>query len=342
MNAGKPIIALPSPEDLPFINEWFEKSAQKVEDDRHQLDAALWPGMVGDDLIENLKTLSTETFSRLFKALRPTVEDRLIQTHKDLESVTRDKGEPYHAYFVEEGDFDDFSDEQLQIWMLYSAKYPKDIDWRKVATLFNESPDDQRKAISDFLWEFRRLEIKSLLGQKGMDLPLPDDLFSIKSRIVDGEDQLFCEMTQQWLRDDVFHSRFEVAYTQGFHAGVAGYAGTLQQAIGKAIAYVQSMDSQISMPEAEMSEFIRKNSQMPVNGQVSINYEGKRAVAGDLSRTLQTLTDSSAAQLNKLSWGERQSGPFSEQYLRKALWSTEKLFGLEWSKVRHLESDLGM
>ena len=335
-------VTVPLPENLPFINDWFVQSAQKVEDDRSAMDADVWPGMVGKDLIKSMSCLSPTTYSGLFEALRPTVYKKLILTPKDLEDVSVEKSAFLRELYLEDDDFEYFSHDQLKVWLLYSAKYPNDIDWRKVATLYNESPDDQRQAINDFLWDFRRLEIHSLLDQKGLDLPLPESLRSNRSRSVGGEEQLFCEMTQQWLRDDVFHSRFEVVYTQGFHAGVAGYAGTLQQAIAKAIAYVQSMDSQISLPEADMSEFIRKNTQLPVNGQVRINYEGKRVVAGDLSRTFNTLTDSSAAQLNKLSWGERQSGPFSEQYLRKALWSTEKLFGLQWSKVRHLEDDLGM
>lgn len=336
------IVNVPAPENLPFINQRFLDSAKKIEDDRQAMDADVWPGMVGEDLISTVKALSPATYKALFEVLNPTVYEKLILTHEDLEDVAVEKSASLRHLYLEDGDFEYFSHEQLKIWLLYSAKHPKDIDWRKVAHLYNESSDDQCIALDKFFWEFRRLDIASLMSLKGQDLPVPESLCSNKSRTIDGQDQLFCDMTNEWLRDDLFHSRFCITFTEGFHAVTAGYAGNLHLAIAKAIVLVQLRDTKISLQGEGLNALIDRNAKFPVNAGVKITYEGKLALRGEISSNIEILQDSSAIQLNKLAWGERQSGPFSEQYLRRALWSTEKLFGLQWSKVRHLESDLGM
>lgn len=69
-----------------------------------------------------------------------------------------------------------------------------------------------------------------------------------------------------------------------------------------------------------------------------------RVVAiANLRRNLKILPDTITAQDCRLEWGPaKKLEPFTEQGFRKALYATEKLFGVTWSKAFHLEDALGL
>lgn len=341
-------ITIPLADNLPFINTRFQDAAVKEEDEAHGMDGEVWPGMIGDDLVATLDAFDTSTFSALMTALSPAVNKSTIRSRKDLEVAADQNGNSYRGYFVEEGDFDDFSDEQLQVWLLKSCAYPKDIDWRVVVSIFNESTPDQQKAIDAFFWEFRRLNLESLTKPGGLVLKVPESLYSNDTRSVDGKAQVFCKIAQEWMPDDKFHTQFSVTYTDGLANAVTiiGYAGTCEQAIAKATAFTRSNDGPIDVKTQIQKDGTRKVvspiAGKRVAGTVSISFGNVRVASADLERSVEVESDQYASAGCKLAWGERKAGPLSEQQFRRALWSVEKLIGVRWSKVHHLENDLGM
>lgn len=341
-------LPLPLVENLPFINTSFQDAMVKAEDEAHGMDPETWPGIIGDDLVETIKAIETNTLTTLLTTLRPVVNKSLILSGKDLEVAAVENGNSYREYFVEEGDFDDFTDEQLQVWLLKSCAYPKDIDWRVVVSLYNESSPDQQKAIDSYFWEFRRLQLDSLTKTAGRVLNVPESLYSNDTRSVDGKAQVFCKIAQEWMPDDKFHTQFSVTYTDGLANAVTiiGYAGTCEQAIAKATAFTRSNDGPIDVKTQIQKDGTRKVvspiAGKRVAGTVSISFGNLRVASADLERSVEVESDQYASAGCKLAWGERKAGPLSEQQFRRALWSVEKLIGVRWSKVHHLENDLGM
>jgi len=341
-------LPLPLVENLPFINTSFQDAMVKAEDEAHGMDPESWPGIIGDDLVETIKSVETNTLTALLTALRPVVNKSLILSGKDLEVAAIENGSSYREYFVEDGDFDDFTDEQLQVWLLKSCAYPKDIDWRVVVSIYNESSPDQQKALDSFFWEFRRLDLESLTRTAGRVLKVPESLYSNDTRSLDGKDQVFCKIAGEWMPDDKFHTQFSVTYIDGLANAVTviGYAGTCEQAIAKATVFTRSNDGSLDVKtqiqKDGTTKVVSPIAGKRVAGTISISLGNARIADADLERSVEIDSNLYASAGCKLTWGERKAGPLSEQQFRKALWSTEKLLGVRWSKVHHLENDLGM
>lgn len=338
------IIAIPLPENLPFINTWFQDVTVKAEDEAHGMDPESWPGIIGDGLVETIKAVETNTLTSLLTALRPSVNKSLILSGKDLEIAAQNNGSSYREYFVDEGDYDDFTDEQLQVWLLKSCAYPKDIDWRVVVSLYNDSSTDQQQAIDNFFWEFRRLSLDSLTNAGGWMLNVPESLYSNDTHSVDGKEQVFCKVAGEWMPDDKFHTQFFVTSKDGLTNTIdkVGYAGTIEQAIAKATLFTQSHNGFIRDPITGKPKVLSPEAVARVTGTVSIRFGDVLVAEAELIRRVEKDPDLGTAQDCKLAWGDRKAGPISERQFRKALWSTEKLIGVQWSKVHHLENDLGM
>lgn len=339
---------IPLPENLPFINTLYQSATVTAEEEAHGMDPESWPGIIGDDLVEALSLFDPATFETLLGALRPLVNKSTILSHEDLRVAAIENGNSYRQYFVGEGDFDDFSDEQLQVWLLKSCSYPKDIDWRVVISLYNESPVDQQHAIDEFFWEYRRQTLPDLSAAKGLSLTLPETLPSSDTRSANGKNQVFCKIAGDWIPDDKFHAQFSVKYADRLSNAVTviGYAGTCEQAIAKATAFTLSndgpLDVKTQIQKDGTNKIVSPIAGVRQAGTVFIGLGSATLASADLQRTVAIDSSSHASAGCKLIWGERQSGPISEQQFRRALWSVEKLFGVKWSKVHHLENDLGM
>lgn len=337
-------LPLPKVENLPYLNTWFKGAGEKMDERIHPMDGDLWPGMIGDDLVEALDRFDSDVLSKLFTALQPRLNKDLILSRKDLEEAAFKNGSSYREYFVEDGDFDDFSDEQLQVWLLQSASYPRNIDWRKVVSLFNDSTEDQQDAIDNFFWEFRRLSLDSFTSKHGMDLNVPECLHANETRLIEGDTQVFCHLANDWLRDDSFYAQFQVVAYDGIGANreCIGYAGTIEQAVAKATLYTLGLNGLVVDPATGEPKTLDHDVVSRQSGKVVIQFGNTLVAGADLNRRVEHTTDMRTSVDCKLAWGEIAKGPVGAQQFRRALWATEKLLGVNWSKVRHLENDLGL
>lgn len=337
-------LPLPKVENLPFINTWFTGAGQKMEEQIHPMDGDLWPGVICNDLIEALDRFDPEVLKTLLTALRPHVNKDAILSREDLASAAIKNGSSYREYFVEEGDFDDFTDEQLQVWLLQSASYPRDTDWRKVISLFNESSADQQDAIDNFFWEFRRFSLDTCASARGMELNVPESLYANETRVIDGETQVFCHLAKDWLSDDKFYTQIEVIAIDGLTGkrDCIGYTGTIEQAVAKATLYTLGLNGFVLDPGTNEPKTLNPDAVSRQSGKIVVKFGSAIIANAELKRRVEQTTDLKTVLDCKLAWGESTKGPISSEQFRRTLWATEKLLGVNWSKVRHLENDLGM
>jgi hypothetical protein len=337
-----PIITVPVPENLPFIDFAFEKHQHIMADEQGVL-ACAWLGVdfASDDMPGILERLSSETFQSLLTFFKPTVLGQAITSHEELNRITRD-----HEHLAE---YDFFNFEQLKSFFLVGAQCEKAVDWRKIAHLYNESPDDQKEALVEFFDEFRRHldDLDDLMETGAYDWKLPDPLLALETQEVDGQTFVRCPIGQRWVQDYLFHRQFVVSYVDPYakEPHVFAYAGTLEQAIAKATQSAISRNG----PEIDAMGKCMKLSQLKLDQYkltMSIHSEigatSELVASAKLHRGIKVMPDSTMEKDCKLLWGPNKSTLFKEREFRSALYSVEKLYGLQWSKVNHLEDGLGM
>lgn len=353
-----PFIDVPLPENLPFIDSKFREARQistvtwqrsgssllSTKDESTNLPKT--PGTVGDDVLKAFAALSQHNFETILPIIKPTISGSTILTAKDLETITRQSTKGFREYFVIDSDYDGFTHDQLKAFLLIGANLEKHVDWRKIATLYNDSPDDQKAAINAFFVNICLIGIEPLLGA-GSALQLPDALRSTETKEIAGEVYVHCDIANDWVRDDLFHRQFKVTTTLSYskEPTVIAYAGTLEQAIARATVYTLGKNGVIL--DAEGNPKIIDKPQKQTSCALCIYFETdttSRVVAiANLRRNLKTLPDSLMELDCRLEWGPaKMLGPFTEQSFRKALYATEKLLGVSWSKALHLEDALGL
>lgn len=340
-------VTVPLPENLRFIDRTFLEAKLSTDNSDHQMDFASWPGMIGDDLIHTLGLLSLETAELIYSVIKPKIGDKTVHTPKDLTRITHDSGESFREYFVIDGDMDDFSDEQLQAFLLIGAQFEKIADWRKIARYYNDAPDDQKLAINTFFWEFRRLGLESLMSKTGLALPMPDALLSKNTKTVDGEVFVHCNLAKDWVRDDLFYRQYKISSTNSISntATTIAYAGTLEQAIARATQFALSKNGPV-LDKTGKPKVLSDSALNISMTKLSINLDSgsfnTTVSTADLVRNVKVLPDSTTVLDCKLSWGPGKSPVIREKAFRSALYATEKLFGVQWSKVHNLENELGL
>ena len=354
-----PFIDVPLPENLPFIDSKFREARQistvswkrnsygLLSTEEESIESLpKWPGMIGDDVLKNIASLSQGTFETILSVIRPNISGNTILTAKDLDKITRQSSKGFREYFVINSDYDDFTNEQLKVFLLIGANLGKHVDWRKIAKLYNDSPDDQKAAINAFFVNICLSGIEPLLGA-GSALQLPDALRSTETKEIAGEVYVHCDIANDWVRDDLFHRQFKVTTTLSYskEPTVIAYAGTLEQAIARATVYTLGKNGVIL--DAEGNPKIIDKPQKQTSCALCIYFETdttSRVVAiANLRRNLKTLPDSLMELDCRLEWGPaKMLGPFTEKPFRKALYATEKLLGVNWSKALHLEDALGL
>lgn len=320
-------IEIPLPENLPVIDKAFAYSNVGQEE---EWDLETWPGMIGDDLVICLQWPGT---SKLLAILQPTIRGFVVKSLEDLALCAQNN----KAKFMEEaGDenVEGFTDKHIQAFLLQRATYPKHIDWRSTARLFNESPPKEQKEIDWFFWEFHRCMFEDLLKHKGLDLPVPAVLFAnIETRQDGDETFIHCKLADAWLRDDSFCRQFHVSTTEAVTNTIThiGYAGTLEQAIAKASLY--------AMDKTPFEQQVNAlGNLLAVGGR-------PRSITIRLDREIIATADHKTIGLSwgrGLRWGNCSSDRITDQQFKKALYSTEKLLGVQWSKAYHLEDALGL
>lgn len=322
-------IEIPHPENLPVIDKVFAYSNVGEEEG---WDLETWPAMIGDDLVVSLQWPG---LSKLLEILEPTTCGVVVKSLEDLALCAQNN----RAKFLEEaGDenTDGFTDEHLQAFLLQRVTtYPKHIDWRSLARLFNESSPQEQKEIDGFFWEFHRCMFEDLLKHKGLNLPVPAVLLANNETRQDGgETFIHCKLADAWLRDDAFFRQFHVSTTEAVTSTITniGYAGTLEQAIAKASLY--------AMDEVTLIE----KSDIPLGNLLAASGR-PCTITIRLDRDIIAQADHKTIGLSwgrGLRWGSCTSERISDGQFKKALYSTEKLLGVRWSKAYHVEDALGL
>jgi hypothetical protein len=323
-------IETPTLENLPMIDRAFAKA---VRHDDWRLDA--WVTGVAVDLDIAFACLSSSVVSGLFKAMQPIIGGKLIQSAEDLDRIDRESLEDY----LGESELDSLASldsKHLQLYLLQRATFPEHIDWRQVADVFNEALVDQKSAIDRFFWEFCEKGVVYLLNTKSMDLPVPSVLYSKDEVLQDGDERfVYCNIANAWMREEAFYRQFVVRVRDHYTTegdAFLGFSGTLEQAFAKATLYAMS-----------------KNNPAPnqVDPFGMVNTAGGRPFTLTLRRRHSLLGSAEINHMNtstprRLEWSLIKNGAIDEKVLRAALYSTEKLLGVQWSKVRDLEGALGL
>jgi hypothetical protein len=343
-------IPVPSLESLAFIDQKFYRAKTEI-DALITLEGDGWPALMKPEMVAAMEGLSTKTGQSLFEILQPVVDKTKIMSLGDLDLLILKSGGSHRLYFTNAHWPDDFTDRQLQAYLLHDAEHPERIDWRKFAVLYNESDDSQRRAIEAFLKQFKAISIEDLMDAQCPSLPVPDRLRSNKARCVDGQDQVFCELANEWLSDIVFHGQFMVMATitelwddkSSTTSNPIAYAGTLSEALAKATAFVKNRAGPIIDPKTQEQATFLSTPVNATKGALTVYFQRKIVADSNLKGFVNiegpTLLMSHRYELE---WDDETARPFTQQQLRKTLWSVEKLLGVGWSKVRTLESDLGM
>jgi macrodomain Ter protein organizer (MatP/YcbG family) len=325
------MIEIPLPENLPLIDKAFSYAA--IHKEENEWDLETWPGVIGDDLVA---ALESPIVSKLLAILYPAVKGVVVKSLEDLALCAQNN----KAKFLEDADDENenvegFTDEHLQAFLLQRATYAKHIiDWRNLARLFNESSPQEQAAIDLFFWEFHRLAFQDLFKHKGLDLPVPAALLeNIETRKDGDETFIHCKLADFWLRDDAFCRQFHVSSVENLTNSITtiGYAGTLEQAIAKASLY--------AMDKVPFEQKINKlGNIIAVGGRPnSITIWLDREVVAKADRKV---VGNPGEQ--RLLWGKCTSNRITDNQFKKALYSTEKLLGVQWSKAYHLEDALGL
>jgi hypothetical protein len=333
-----PPIKIPLPENLPFIDRVFKKT-QKLTADEQGVLACAWLGMdfIGDEMPGILERLNPETFQTLLSLFKPTVLGQVISSHEHLNQITQENLQQYS----------DFNFEQLKTFFLIGAECERAVDWRKIAYLYNESPDDQKEVISEFFDEFRlHLDDLDDLMLRGYDWEIPAPLLALETKEIDGEQFVLCPINKDWVLDYLFHRQFKISYTDSYVTDhVAAYAGTLEQAIAKATTSaimrngpeIDSMGRPRKLTQIELDQY-----KLTTSIHAEIGASSELVATAALHRSIKVMPDSTTEKDCKLLWGPNKSTLFREREFRAALYKVEKLYGLQWSKVNDLDNALGL
>jgi hypothetical protein len=329
-------IPLPTLDNLPFIDSEFLIVRMSGLSQPAGVDEQPWPDMVDESFLASLNLLSRQTAIDLFSAIKPSFHGATVRSLEDLQVLAGDLTTNYRTRAAYEGRPRDFTEGHMQAYILTLAEYSKEIDWRRVATLFNRSSEDQRDALDAFFWEFKRIDLQDLMRKKGPDLKLPDGLRTNKSRTgLDGR-EIYCEIANKWLVDDAFSRQFRVIFRDAISCACTevGSGGTIEMAIAKATAF------------AIMREKRYPACTSGTLGSILVRYKGDLVANANLLRSLEMDVDDdrqpSPSNTGGLIWNEPPSSVMPKERFRKSLRKVEKMFDITWSKVRHLEEDLGM
>lgn len=346
MTATRPTyLAPPSLEAYPFIDILFHRLDIHIKHEYNEKDfeqaysdqsfANLYYTSPLKDIpfrIEPLLAMTDQTFERLCDILEPIDSDgQAYRTKAELAGSIAGIEHP--------DDTDGHHAAMLQTAVLHHSTVSSNIHWGRLANLYNESTPDQQEAISGFFLRVRNRCLEDLMKVPGPTFELPASLHEeFASKVEQGDRLIYSETSQKWLREDLFHNRYRV---EGFHSGknqifLLATAPTLTQAIAKLTLFTQH----IHAPTHSMSEFC-----VVLDGEYVADGLFKRDFGKKPQAFLTALKTPVKTQwnLNDDVWDDEPGSPrISRTDFTKILFATEKALGLQWSKVRKLEDELGL
>jgi hypothetical protein len=354
-------LKIPSLHDYPFISSIFARSIfaftnsdgeevasdfngeQRIRDMHFRA-----PYMVQAKQMAPIEAMSNETFEKLFAILKPAINGRPISSKYDLEVIATSQ-EWLHLLTERT-----FSMHQMGSYLLFNADLSPNVQWAKVAQLFNNSEPDQKEAILQYFEEYKNRSLRWLLELTAMPVEIPSSLLeSFESKEAGDDTYLYSNELERWLRDDRFYQqyRIDMVIKGGTSRHLIATAPTLKQAIAKATAHVKNGEfipdqwcfeiHHNGLPVANAllqtisdklpSNFVKRPVKLIWNREdlgVSNDYLDKIRKSG----TTRTKID---AML-------RNAIPIEAKAFVKTLFAVEKALGVTWSKVAKLEDELGL
>ena len=338
-------LAPPSLEAYPFIDilfhrldvfikhEYNEKAFEQAYSDKSFTSSFFTPPIeVIPYRFEPLMAMTDQTFERLCDILKPF--NSYGETYRTKEELAALAGGSKQS-----DDSAGHNAAMRQTAVLHYSTMGSNIHWGSLANLYNESTHDQQEAISNFFMRVRNRCLEDLMNVPGPTFTLPASLDEVfESKVEQGERLVFSTSRQKWLREDLFHNRYRV---EGFNSSrnqlfLLSTAPTLAQAIAKLSIFTQG----INPTSLNMSEF-----GVYLDGNYVADGMFKRDIGKRPQPFLKALKAPVSLQwnLNDDVWDEEPESPrISRAEFTKILFATEKALGLQWSKVRMLEDELGM
>ena len=362
----------PSLSDYPFINVMFHKDFAGFTDATGEARAPDvdsynkvsteyfdFPASVRNEQMAPILAMSDTTFESLASLLKPNLYDTHIRTKADLEALAFRKAPSFVV--DEENDCGPYTSEQLQTYLMFHAYTTTNIQWAKVAILYNESAPDQQEALLQYFLSIHDIDLQDLLEVTGPAITLPDSVREdFETQTKDGDAYCFSEIMQKWLREDRFHQqyRIDIVLTSINARYLIGGAPTLDQAIAKASLCFKDDEYaagkwrldilQLAEPVAHAEVVAGKGVTTKLKwnlDQLGADRSYVQGIKKDAMRSLNTFRseeDKIMANVARLESLIDSPLPVSQKDFREAVYRVEKALGLQWSKVHDLEDALGL
>jgi hypothetical protein len=373
MTALRPaILKPPSLNDYPFINVMFHKDFAGFTDatgeamapdvdsyNQMASDYFDFPASVRNEHMAPILAMSDKTFEGITALLKPNLYDTDIRTKADLEALAFRKASSFVV--DEENDCGPYTSDQLQTYLMFHAYTTKNIQWAKVATLYNDSAPDQQEALLQYFLNVHDACLQDLLETTGPAITLPDSVREeFQTRSKNGDTYHFSDVKQKWLRDDRFHQqyRIDIVLTALNARYLIGGAPTLDQAIAKASLCFKDdeyaagnwrVDIYLFSDPVAHAEVIASKGvttklkwNLDQMGADATYIQGMKKYALRSINTFDSEKDKILANVARLESLIDTPPPVSQKDFREALYRVEKALGLQWSKVHDLEDALGL
>lgn len=371
------ILIRPSLEAHPFIS--VVNSAIPLGF-KHRVDDREWPNQEGDadfytDNFESprcvrssalapIQAMSEVTFARLCKIITPEFFEAKILIKDDLSRCAVDNAHRFDG---------EFSLDQLEGYIMAHAVFSNPTPWANLADLYNNSTVDQQVAIHGYFVHCRNRILSVLMGVPAPDISIPKSLVEkVRRDVINGQSMIYSESMQEWLREDLFLQQYQVQAVLKSTKSIflLATAPTLSQAIAKATAYTKVATGSLVtdfiaikhqglyLAKAEFKHLVPDDAELmeiilsPVKliWDLDFSENQKRSLGFKVMRLRQSAMEAADPSISMQL--EEQANKLNELFsdwkildradFRRQIFSIEKAFGLQWSKVHHLENDLGM
>lgn len=281
------------------------------------------PSRVAPAQLAPLAAMSDVTFSQLASIIGLSIDSKSVSTKVELAVECTGQIDEVEGWTNEVPEH--YTQEQLQSYLIFCNRAELSPHWGDLADLYNESTDDQRIAIHGFFKSCLNRSLEDLYSVPAPPLEIPSVLREAPvTSEVDGKTKYFSQHAQQWRRDDHYQSSFwiEGRSDDDKELILIATAPSLKEAIALASAYTKGL--------AEAPEFDR----------IIIDFDRYEIAEADLV----DFKKSDGGYAAKLNWDYEKCKhkAFPKDTVLETALSTEKVLGIQWSKVNRLENDLGM
>jgi hypothetical protein len=328
------LLPIPSIDAYPYIRIVFEnidcaipgeppdatrEGPHVVRDEEYFYDGAT-PPLFDTHLTAPIALMSDQTLEALCAAMRPAIYGEFITSRQSLEDLARRKFETIMSQYQ-----DTASPEQVQCFLLVSARTSLFTQWAKIADLYNGASDDQKQAIYRYFENCLNRDLGQLLTIQAPVFDVPASLTPSFESKKEGEQTLvFDAKSNGWIREDIFLGQFAAYATDSRHQDrLLAVAPTMELAFARATLAVRNFDGVLKQVT------LTKNGNLLAQGEVAFTGGNHPHIKNQDPRITWEPEDNERVGITR-------------REVLRALFAAETAIGMEWSKVRRLEDDLGM